>query len=327
MPASTRQLARFGIADAQALLEAGPHERHSAAVKLHDALAALRKEGRLGALRELDIEEGPFRDLLADPRGIVRSVAIAVAGYTGNRRWVPMLMKYVKEDPDPFARTRAVEALGHLGATETVPLLAEVAEAPSHPARYHAVRALGRMGSVAESDLARLAFEHPEAAVRRVAVETIARTAEPAAWERFLAALSGTVSIAVRKSAVEGLGRSRAARAAVPLVRALVGDPAPEVREAAADALVALGETRTVGALYEAALYDAYAVARPRSGAAFSTEREPESATPKLYPVREAAAEALLVLGGIQAWEELESPQDDLVALPNGLETDGTERV
>jgi HEAT repeat protein len=211
--------AQFGIREAQALLNVPPTERHLAAVKLHDILAALRREGKLGALRDLDLEEGPFREMLEDRNGIVRSVAVAIAGYTGNLRWVPLLMALVRDDIDPFVRTRAVEALGNLGAVEALPLLKEVIETPGHPARHHAVRALARMGPETEPDLLRLAFEHEDEVTRRVAVDTIARSAAPPAWERFLAVLHAPRAIAVRRSAVEGLGRSRATRAAAPLVQ------------------------------------------------------------------------------------------------------------
>jgi len=112
-----RESAESGLRDARALLHAAPRDRRFAAAKLHDILATMRKEGRLVSLRDLELEEGPFQELLQDGHGIVRSVAIAVAGYTGNPRWIPVLMKYVTEDSDQFVRTRAVEALGRFEVT------------------------------------------------------------------------------------------------------------------------------------------------------------------------------------------------------------------
>lgn len=305
---------RFDAGDVQSLVGSAAGARHDTAVKLHDVLASMRREGRLNAVSGVQIDEQALRQMLDDPNGLVRSVAVAVAGCTGDRKWVSLCGRLVREDLDPFVRTRAVEALGHLRALESVPLLIEVAESSPHPARYHAVRALGRMGEATAAELLRLAFDNDDGMVRSVAADTIARTASAETWQRFLSAMEENRPVAVRKSLVAGLGRSRTVRAAPPLVRAMVEDPEPEVREAAVDALVALGETRTAGALYECALYDGYFVdnqARPPLGAG-DAGRQLQA----MYPVREAASEALLVLGGIMAWEELESPEDNLVDLP-----------
>jgi HEAT repeat protein len=119
----------------------------------------------------------------------------------------------------------------------------------------------------------------------------------------------------VRQTLVEGLGRSRIPRAAVPLVRVLVEDGSPVVREAAAGALAMLRETRTIGALFESARYDAYSVPAAMSSDARASDRGKPSGA-RCYPVREAAAEALRRLGGLQAWEELSASIDDLTVLP-----------
>ena len=302
--------------DVQGLLNAPRPERHPAAVRLNDILTHMQKEGSVAALRGLSVSDELVTELLADERGIVRSVAAMVAGYTGDSKWVPLLTTLVQEDDDAFVRSRAVEALGYLGAVDSFPLLVAIAEDASHPASCHAVRALGHLGPAAAGTLLRLALEHQADTVRRVAAETIVRGGDPGAWADLLAGLGRADSADVRKSLVDGLGRSRATRAAAPLVRVLMEDRSPEVREAAAEALVALGDTRTIGALYECALYDPSFTSSPGSAWAWPEHGDETTTGGRLYPVREAAAEALLILGGTQAWEEMESHADDLVALP-----------
>jgi HEAT repeat protein len=313
------QSARYTTGDVEALVDVPPGERQGAAVRLHDILIRMRKDGNVGTLRDLHISEQLLAALLNDSRSIVRSVAAMLAGHTGDSRWVPLLERLVREDDDPFARIRAVEALGYLTAVCALPLILEVAHNPSHPAHRHAIRALGRLGPMTDGDLVRLALGHQDEAVRRVAAETIARLASPPAWEQFLHAFANEPRPEIRQSVVEGFGRSRALRAAVPVVRALVEDPAPAVRQTSAEALAMLGDTRTLGALYECALYDPFFTSTFGSASVWPPGADEVSAA-RRYPVRDAAAEALLALGGEQAWEELASPDDDLVALPGGRE-------
>jgi HEAT repeat protein len=312
---AARQLGRLGVKGVRALVDVLPRRPHVASLMLHEALGQMQKDDTLSALRDLATPEAPFVALLTDPLAIVRSVTVRLLGHTGDQRWVPRLCRALKEDADPFVRSNAADALGNLDAVDAMPLLAEVVESQGDPARYHALRALGQFGMAAWTHLTRVAVLHPEEAVRRVAAETVARAGDAPAWEALLRSLGDVTSHEVRKTLVEGLGRSRMVRAAVPLVRALVQDSSPVVREAAADALATLRETRTVGALFDSALYDPYSV--PASGACRTTVDDSlDSPGDRHYPVREAAAEALRVLGGTQACEELAAPVDDLTALP-----------
>jgi HEAT repeat protein len=281
---------------------------------LHEALGQMERDGTVSALQDLATPDIPYATLLTDRLAIVRSIMVRIVGCTGDQRWVPQLSRVLKEDADPFVRSNAADALGTLEAVDAMPLLAEVVELQGDPARYHALRALGRFGTAAWNHLIGVAVLHPEEAVRRVAAETVARAGDAQAWEVVRRALGEAPSSAVRKTLAEGFGRSRMARAAVPLVRALIEDGSPEVREAAADALAMLRETRTLGALVESALYDPYAAPRPDEGETGAAGDEPASGAE--YPVRSAAAEAVRVLGGAQAWEGLAAPSDDLTALP-----------
>jgi hypothetical protein len=311
----------YTAGDVEMLVDAPPGERQNAAVRLHDVLIHMRRQGTVETLRDLHVSEPLLAALMNDSRGIVRSAAAMLAGHTGDTRWVPLLARMAREDDDPFTRMRAVEALGYLSEVSALPLILEVARDPSHPAHRHAIRALGRLGPPAEADLGRLALEHEDEALRRVAAETIARTACSPAWTRFLQALADEPRPDIRQSVIEGFGRSRATRAAAPIVRALAGDPVPAVRETSAEALAVLGDTRTLGALYESALYDPFftwTVSEP----AWPSEAD-QAAGVRTYPVRDAAARALAALGGEQAWENLAAPVDDLVALPDSGTTEG----
>ena len=81
-----------------------------------------------------------------------------------------------------------------------------------------------------------------------------------------------------------------------PLVERLVQDDSPTVREAAAGALAALGDARCTSALLDTALHDPFV--EPADGACGS----PDGVSWR-YPVREAAAEALVVLGAAETRE------------------------
>ena len=284
------EAAGLDAAHVQALVTARRRHRHRAATTLHDVLAQIERQDRLAVLYGLRVRERVLAKLMRDREALVRSVAARIAGYTGNPRWVASLGGLVDQDRDPFVRTRAVEALGNLRATESLPVLARVAGDRAHPGCYHAVRALGQLLPMSSAGLASIALEHDEPALRRLAAETIARRADGAFWTTFVAATAEVRSAEVRATIVEGFGRSRAARAASPVVRMLSSDPAPEVRVAAADALIALGTPEAVGALFECALRDPFA--RPRAGAAPGVVE---------YPVREAAADALVALGASEA--------------------------
>jgi HEAT repeat protein len=307
----------YTAADVEMLVNVPPGERQNAALRLHDVLIRMRRDGNAGTLRDLQISETLLAALLNDSSDIVRSVAAMLAGHTGDSRCVALLARMVREDEDSFARIRAVEALGYLGAVSALPLILEVAHDPSHPAYRHAIRALGRLGPTADADLGRLALEHEDEAIRRVAAETIARMASSPAWTRFLQMFANEPRPEIRQSVIEGFGRSRASRAAPPIVGALVSDPMPAVRQTCAEALVMLGDTRTVGALYESALYDSFFVWTVSDLAAGPLEADKALGT-RSYPVRVASARALATLGGERVWQELAAPIDDLVALPGG---------
>jgi HEAT repeat protein len=281
------EAAGLDAAHVQALVTARRRHRHWAAMQLHEVLAQLQRKGRLGVLRNLDVRERVAAQLLTDRRALVRCVAARILGHTGDRRWVPRLIPLIDQDRDPFVRMRAVEALGNLGAAEALPLLARVAGESSHPGCCHAVRALGQLLPQSSGTLLSIALEHDEPAARRLAAETIARRAGAAFWADFVDAAAGSASAEVRATIVEGLGRSSAARAAAPIVRMLSSDPAPDVRIAAAQALAILGDAQAIGALRETALHDPFAMLNAGGMC-------PDNCA---YPVREAAAEALLALG------------------------------
>lgn len=300
--AGARSLADMGPAGLQALVNGfRGRKRHAAALLLHEALDQAQRRRPL-CLSRLQIREPVFARLLRDRQAIVRCVSVRIVGYTGQSRWVPEVSRVLSEDADAFARCRAADALGDLGAVEAVPLLTNVVEDRLHPARYHAVRALGRLGPTACSYLASLSVGHPDEVLRREAAETIARFGDDTAWDALLAALAGPTPWEVRKTLVDALGRSRADRALTPLVERLARDGSPTVREAAAAALATLGDARCTGALLAAALHDPFT--EPAGGA-----RGSPSAVPWRHPVREAAADALLVFGGTERREEARSGQ------------------
>ncbi len=298
--AAARSLADMGVPGLQALVDAfRGRNRRATALLLHEALDRLPGD-RSRSLASLKIRDAVFVRLLRDRHAIVRSVSVRIGGYSGQCRWVPLIARVLDEDTDGFVRCRAADALGHLEAADAMAILARVAEDRLDPARYHAVRALGRLGPAACGHLVRLCVDHAEEVLRRIAAETIAHFADMAAWEALLAALAGATSCEVRKTLVEGLGRSRTGRATAPLIDRLAHDSSPIVREAAAEALATLGDTTSVGALLDSALHDPFA--EPGE-----TAIDPRASAPWRYPVREAAVEALVVLGGVETCGEARS--------------------
>jgi hypothetical protein len=300
--AAARDLAGLGVPGVQALVDAfHGRKRHAAALMLHEALERMCGDGTVSSLANLRIPEASFTDLLRDRHAIVRSVSVRIVGHSGNHRWVPLVVQALNDDADPFVRCRAADALGDLAAVEAMASLTGAVERRFDPARYHALRALGRLGPVACSHLVRLAVQHPEDVTRREAAETIARVGDAASWEALLESLAQATSCEVRKTLVEAFGRSRVARATAPVARLLAHDPSPIVREAAAEALVTLRDVRSIDALLDSALHDPFAVADAAEGAG----GVPEPLLHRRYPVRDAAAEALVVLGGAETREAI----------------------
>lgn len=304
---AVRQLVDMGAPAVQLLIDAFLDGREGAAAVLDEVLTEMQRAGTTAVLRDVKVEDGPFRALLADHHPAARRSAVAILGYTGDVRWTRQLGRVLREDPDPLVRTTSVDALTRLGSPEVLPELSSGVEGARDEVRYEAIRAIGRLGPPGWWYLVPLATEHADEQVRTVAAETIARCAGAAVWESLVSRVRSARCHEVRRTLVAGFGQSRSARTAQVLVRALIEDESPVVRQAAADALPLLREPRVIGALIDSALYD------PHAEPVAADARE---GTPTLrYPVREAAADALLVLGGPEALASLEDVPN-LVAMP-----------
>jgi HEAT repeat protein len=296
--AAVQQLADMGAAAVQLLIDRMPDRPDGAATVLDAVLTQMDRAGTLAVLRDLTLEDRQVRALLVDPHAVARRATVRILGCTGDLRWTRLLGRVLREDPDPLVRSATVEALARLGSPDVLDDLSSSVEGARDDVRYDTIRAIGGLGPAGCWYLVALAVEHPHEQVRTVAAETLARCADVAAWESLLSRLRSARCHDVRRTLVEGFGRSRAVRTARVLVRALIEDESPIVRQAAADALPLLRDPRVMGALVDSALYDSYS--EPDAGEA------PKGSPTLRYPVREAAAEALLVLGGTEALESLE---------------------
>lgn len=144
------------------------------------------------------------------------------------------------DDPRPFVRDRAVEALVALRGTAVGPL-----EGLLRSDRPHAEdAAAGR--AAAEGALGRPAAED----VRASAVFALSRIGTPHAMRGVRAAL-GDRSVTVRTAAARALGLAGDAGSVDPLMT-MVRDDGPPARRQAATALGQIGARRAVGALLEA---------------------------------------------------------------------------
>ncbi len=173
---------------------------------LQDDEAQVRA-GALAALVRLRVPDAVERSraALADADGGVRATAAKCLLDLSDRDAMPLLSRVALDDPDWRARRGAVEAVGRLGAEDSVEPLARSLGDPSYQVRLAAVEAVTRLGPTpALAELAKIA-------------------ASETSWE-------------VRAAAAEALGRVTSSDAYAPVKEAL-DDPNEFVRAAASAAL------------------------------------------------------------------------------------------
>jgi len=289
---------------------------------------AAEKLGHSGDQRAI----GPLIEALKDEASWVRAAAAEALEDLGSQAAVGPLIVALKDD-DSETSTTAAAALGRLGSPEAVWPLIEILG--RRPSMQHAVaESLPRFGDRAApilceglvkaltearerpdfedwdlilaaikglevlhcgEDLLRTALDLPSERIRDAAAEAIVKliSADPRRFHELTAALEGK-NESLQLSAVLAAGQKLGSAALEPLAGALKSWSF-RVRVAAAEELGKLGEGRAVPALTEA-LGDTYHYEREKVSWRGATIDDAWDVTE--YPVRDAAEEALVSIGG-----------------------------
>ena len=207
--------------------------------KLILGLGAAQPEERAAAAQTLGHLTGPdstvaipdlIRVLEADSNGLVRSRAAEALGHLGEKdeRVVAPLAKALT-DPDLQVRVASATALGSLGprAAGAVPVLAQALEDPDPLVRREAAAALGKMG--------------PATSAAVPALERVLRGPNPSPSPQDPHVTSAPGDVRLRELAAHALGQAgHGTNADLALIEALQ-DPDGNVREAAVHALGVMG--------------------------------------------------------------------------------------
>jgi len=247
---------------------------------------------------------------------------------------------------EPAVCATAAESLGKVGGNEAVAALIPVLRHPHAQVRTEAVRALGMLGAAEASVPISLMLDDKEWEVRRAAADALGKLNNPETLER-LAKVLDDPDGDVREAAAVALGKTGDRRAVGPLVMALK-DEVGGVRRIAAAGLaridrdwVSLPETRAAAGKLKVAIQDAEPAVRffvaqflvnlgemsPEALQGFSPEDQLASPAIKRKrmginifitllqdrdrDVRQAAAEALGMLGGERAKQALKRATGD----------------
>jgi HEAT repeat protein len=177
----------------------------------------------------------PLAGLLQESTSQERVLAIELLGEIGDSSSIPPLLAALR-DPDPFLRRAAANALGRLRGSEAVGALISILKDPDTNVRAAAANSLGAVAdSRAVAPLIRLLSEaHWQ--VRVEAVEALGRLKSPEALQPLLGCLRDKDK-EVRAEAAHAVGEFADAGCVEALVNALV-DPEAAVRQAAARALI-----------------------------------------------------------------------------------------
>jgi len=201
-----------------------------------EAVAALKDDGDRTAADAAPAAE-PVDALLAQMQqpSPGRSRIVAELARSRDPRVVPALVAALGDD-DMLLRAAAAEALGTLGATESVPRLQTLLADPVLAVQFAAAKALlvlkDRRGAEWLRQLAR--SEH--AAIRLEAVRALQNEADPE-WQATVRALTTDVDPEVRRNAAELIAPFDPGLAEATL-KPLLDDPNPAVRQVARTSFV-----------------------------------------------------------------------------------------
>jgi HEAT repeat protein len=140
------------------------------------------------------------------------------------------------EDPEPFVRWQAAEALGKQEAGRVFGRLSQALAGPSPLQRAGAAQALGRLSGEAACQALVTALDDKDAAVRTAGAHALGSCGDPTLMQALVPLLEDP-DLAARCAAAQALGRIGDTRAAGPLAAALRPDQHLLFRRAVAAAL------------------------------------------------------------------------------------------
>jgi HEAT repeat protein len=186
----------------------------------------------------------PLAEFARDKKGQPRLHAIIALGSMGPvaKQAVPIL-RDVLDDPDPFTRHYAAEALGRIGADVAIPDLVRLLQDSEEHVRSKSIGALGSLGQKALPALT-AALEDNQPVVRSGACRALAAMraeAKPAVAALVVIAHRDTDNGA-RVAAIQGLGAiGPDAKAGVPILIEVIKGSNHLLRDAGLDAFAEIG--------------------------------------------------------------------------------------
>ena len=155
---------------------------------------------------------------------------VAALARSRDPRAVPVLTRALDDD-DMILRAAAAEALGTLGATDSVPRLHALLADPVLSVQLAAAKALLAMNDRRGAEWLRQLASSEHAAIRLEGVRALKKEADPE-WQATVRALTGDVNPEVRRGAAELIAPFDPVLAETTL-KPLLDDPNPAVRQVA----------------------------------------------------------------------------------------------
>ena len=229
----------------------------------------------------------PLLTVLGDTTYSNRRAAVTALAAIGDTRATKALITSAR-DPDPSVRVVALEALGELREpTATEALRAGLRDSNAN-VRAAAAESLGRVHDLGAVDLLERGLTDGHWEVRKASVEALGRLKSPHAVSALVERLSDSDDD-VRLCTVDALGQFECGEAKEALIGALVDAHAP-IRRSAESAL------RRIDARWEQS-----------ESAHAATAKLKLALNANDYPVRQAAADLLMKIGGGAVVERLPS--------------------
>ena len=243
----------------------------------------------------------PLLDSLKSQDVTVRDKAVEALGHLKAPDTLPLLQELLKADPNPAIRAKAAEMLGEYREPAAVPaLLSTVRGDTALMVRRRAAQALGKIDHPTVLPALRQTLEDRDATVRWRTVEALGYIRAPESVQTLLVLLRDDPVAGVRWRAAEALGNLRDPGALNALLSALT-DLDTNVRSRATEALSTFSAELVLPALQNALKSDKFPAVRWRAAEALGKLRDP-TAVPVLLEtlrddvdnaVRWSAAEAL----------------------------------
>lgn len=278
----------------------------------------LYNDGEYQLLREKAMEilsrvkpQGVIRELserLTHQDSHVRRFAVETLGLIGSSETLPALFMVLARDTDDGIRCHAAEALGKMVAPEVVrPLMQTLHRDKSSEVRRSAANALASFkGEEVTTALLEALTLDRDKTVRAGAAEAVGNAGDTGAVSSLISALTNERNGSVRWRIAIAIGKLKGTDARSILIEALSTDKDSEVRESAAEALGLIGSEECVTALVTALSSDKSADVRGSAAYALGLIENAEAVPPLIKALvtdsnSEVRGRAAYALGRIES--------------------------